>query len=452
MKGFFLGAMFITLLLFLGCVQTDAEVARAVVSNFPEVKQILDENPGSQVLAVYMSREAVQIASRELREKCGNDFAVKNYWYVTLTNKGRKAEAYVNENLTELDCLILPKGGLTVIEHECLIHSDCDDNKVSTRDECSGSPRTCSNTEITECGPLEGYCPPGCIYSTDRDCQAIDECLSDVDCGDSNRLTKDTCGGTPKVCSYSLKTCEELGEHLCEESETCLAKILPVSETGICCDESCVKTKSCEGVKCEEGYKCVNGECYQMTCAERELELCSSAEICDNEYFVDSLGIRCCTGECKEPCTGDANCGLDRVCSDGFCVFASCVDAGGKTCTSEEKCVGEIVKAADTDYCCTDCRAKTCEERSGKICQVSDFEFCPKPETQTFDTNYCCLDECDVNACLSTPCALNEKCDYTTCVPLSCKERGGVNCTTGTCDGDIAVTSDTISCCIGTCS
>ena len=187
-----------------------------------------------------------------------------------------------------------------------------------------------------------------------------------------------------------------------------------------------------------------------MSCADMELELCTGEEICDGDYFRDSFGIRCCTGECKEPCNNDAECGLDRVCDeDGYCIFASCEDAKGKVCEDTEVCVGENIKTEDSDECCSDCKLKSCEERLGEVCHISEFEFCPGETMAALDTPACCMDGCDINACLEVPCGVNEKCDYIACIPMDCGERGGVSCPSQLCDGNLAVTPDFPYCCIG---
>ncbi len=85
-----------------------------------------------------------------------------------------------------------------VMPDECTTSFECDDNNVSTLDICSGTPKTCSNTLITECTGGDDYCPLNCTYEDDEDC---DECVIDSDCDDNDDSTEDTCSGTPKECS-----------------------------------------------------------------------------------------------------------------------------------------------------------------------------------------------------------------------------------------------------------
>ncbi|MBW2972446.1 hypothetical protein KY359_05405 [Candidatus Woesearchaeota archaeon] len=56
---------------------------------------------------------------------------------------------------------------------ECQQNADCDDGEASTADVCSGRPKTCQNTPITECMTGDGYCPEACMYDQDNDCEPM---------------------------------------------------------------------------------------------------------------------------------------------------------------------------------------------------------------------------------------------------------------------------------------
>lgn len=55
---------------------------------------------------------------------------------------------------------------------ECSINTDCNDDNSATKDICAGTPKTCSNTNITECTGEDNYCPFGCTIESDLDCPA----------------------------------------------------------------------------------------------------------------------------------------------------------------------------------------------------------------------------------------------------------------------------------------
>ncbi|MFH1142312.1 MAG: hypothetical protein ABIH67_03270 [Candidatus Uhrbacteria bacterium] len=57
------------------------------------------------------------------------------------------------------------------LDYECCVNQDCGDQNRSTRDICKGEPRTCSHELITECIPGDYYCPSGCEYDPDTDCE-----------------------------------------------------------------------------------------------------------------------------------------------------------------------------------------------------------------------------------------------------------------------------------------
>jgi hypothetical protein len=51
----------------------------------------------------------------------------------------------------------------------CSSDSDCNDNNPCTQDVCSGQPKNCSFSPVTECVP-DGCCPENCAYTEDSDC------------------------------------------------------------------------------------------------------------------------------------------------------------------------------------------------------------------------------------------------------------------------------------------
>jgi len=53
---------------------------------------------------------------------------------------------------------------------ECQSETDCNDNDISTKDACTGKPKTCQHTIIGECVIGDGYCPQNCTYNVDTDC------------------------------------------------------------------------------------------------------------------------------------------------------------------------------------------------------------------------------------------------------------------------------------------
>jgi len=412
--------------------------------------------------SAFLKKDATMLMIDDIRNDCGKSMEVDNYWYVTVKVGTALSEFYLDEGATRVVCSVKEEY-VPPEEHECNKDSDCDDSEVSTKDECNGSPRTCINTYIENCLNNDDYCPSGCIFNEDNDCPLIDQCTSDIDCTDSNRFTADTCIGTPKNCNYELKTCEELNGITCEVFEVCEGTPFPTSENTTCCNETCVKTESCEGVECPDLHKCVRGECYKKTCSEMDLRLCTADEKCTDEYFKDDKGITCCLGECRRSCNNVGDCYLGEICNSGYCIIESCDDIGGRTCNaSTEKCIGEIERTLDNDECCLECQALTCEEREGQICDTEIGAECTKSTEETFDTTECCFAECTVSWCFDKPCAINQKCDEEKekCVLKTCDEMEGITCDEGqicectdpNCEIPSYITSDYEECCVGTCN
>lgn len=78
-----------------------------------------------------------------------------------------------------------------------------------------------------------------------------------------------------------LKTCEEQGENICTEAQTC-EQLVEASDSEACCAVECraVAVDPCEGVECLEGEECVEGECVAI-------DLCVGVECPEEQQCVD---------------------------------------------------------------------------------------------------------------------------------------------------------------------
>lgn len=116
----------------------------------------------------------------------------------------------------------------------CETDSDCDDENIMTKDVCR-TDKTCSVTIIKDCIDDDNYCPIGCRYDDDNDCDPLSDgkCMEDKDCDDDNSSTKDICliNFPEKIgmCENSvIEKCEhhdgECPSHCTTESDTdCVA-------------------------------------------------------------------------------------------------------------------------------------------------------------------------------------------------------------------------------------
>lgn len=174
--------------------------------------------------------------------------------------------------------------------------------------------RTSCVENRTVCAPTFTASPERCD-NLDNDCDGrVDEESGTMRICDDPRLTCDrgqcveTCleGGCPEgfYCSprgVCLETaCRDVN---CEEGQRC--------EGGRC-------IPACEGIRCPEGQTCLAGRCVDLC----ETVRCDPAcEVCEN-------------GECVPRCFRDAECGRDRRCVEGRCLFERC----GTGCPSGEIC------------------------------------------------------------------------------------------------------------------
>ncbi|MFA4856082.1 MAG: hypothetical protein WC634_05885, partial [archaeon] len=214
MKYGFLIIGLVLLLAFSGCVNQDVSKE---VSQLPEIRAVLNENPDAYVATLFMRKDVIGLVIDDIRITCPG-LEQASYWYVTLNVGPKIWEFYVDERVSKVVCAIYPKETLV---GECNNYSECDDFDAGTKNECSGSPTKCVYTQIEECISGDGFCPAGCDYANDSDCPAVDTCQADADCNDSNSLTTDTCIGTPKHCIHGLKSCAEIRGHECAPYEEC---------------------------------------------------------------------------------------------------------------------------------------------------------------------------------------------------------------------------------------
>ncbi len=144
---------------------------------------------------------------------------------------------------------------------QCSIDSDCDDNNDSTKDVCSGSPKKCSNTKITECVTGDNYCPPNCKYENDKDCPELDQCSIDSDCDDNNACTIDKCSGTPKKCF------NQRNSGGCDLNGNCVP-VGTKTKSNYCSLNNSFKDQKPKESSCNNNYECSSNICIDNNCIE----------------------------------------------------------------------------------------------------------------------------------------------------------------------------------------
>jgi len=159
--------------------------------------------------------------------------------------------------------------------HECT-PIICDDNVTSTLDYCSEG--TCFNNEITTCIGEDNFCPEGCNETTDLDCLIQLACTSDLECGDDDPETIDSCvspsEGAPKECVHNYPLCVDLDGY-CPTNCTTL--------TDSDCDPVC-------GNSVKEAPEECDGDC------PINVQSCNDNNTCTTNTLLGSASL--CTAEC----------------------------------------------------------------------------------------------------------------------------------------------------------
>jgi hypothetical protein len=140
-------------------------------------------------------------ASCDDSDACTKDFCSKQTDYICVHNPilpcCGNSLCDIGENWStcqqECDCNIQCAQCQTLEESTCV----CKENPCTDSDSC---------------------CPSGCTYTSDSDCPKPDMCSLDLDCDDSDSCTTDSCTGQPKDCSHSPVTECSSGDSCCPES------------------------------------------------------------------------------------------------------------------------------------------------------------------------------------------------------------------------------------------
>lgn len=152
----------------------------------------------------------------------------------------------------------------------------CDDNITSTLDYCSEG--TCFNNEITACINEDNFCPEGCNETTDLDCLIQTACTSDLECGDDDPETIDSCvspsEGAPKECTHTYPLCIDLDGY-------CPANCTVLTDSD--CDPIC-------GNNVREDPEECDGDC-PLT-----VQSCNDNNTCTTNTLLGSASL--CTAEC----------------------------------------------------------------------------------------------------------------------------------------------------------
>ena len=212
-------------------------------------------------------------------------------------------ECLFNENCLNNECSPLYCTSCEeAFNHECtpLV---CNDNETNTWDYCSEG--TCFNEIITSCINEDAFCPEGCNETTDLDCSIQIECTSELDCGDGDPETIDTCEspfeGAPKECIHTFPLCVDLDGY-CPSNCTTLTDSdcesicgNDVKEDPEECDGDCPVTFS----DCNDNNTCTTNTLLGSSalctaeCVYTEITMCNSNDGCCPSSCTYSLDNDC---------------------------------------------------------------------------------------------------------------------------------------------------------------
>lgn len=219
-------------------------------------------------------------------------------------------EECLNEKCSPLYCTPCEE----ISNHRC-IPLICDDNETNTLDYCSEG--TCFNEIITSCINEDNFCPEGCNETTDLDCSAKPECTSELDCGDGNPETIDTCeppfGGAPKECIHTYPLCVDLDGY-CPSNCTTL--------TDSDCEAICGNDIKEDPEECDGDCPITPSDCNDNnTCTTNTL--LGSASLCTAECVYTDIIIcasndGCCPSTCSYSLDNDCPPSSNSIATGSF--------------------------------------------------------------------------------------------------------------------------------------
>ena len=273
----------LSIIILSGCTeQTDVT---QIVRNLPETKEFLAEHPDARIVATKLDVETVEGMIEGLREECGQQMEITEYWHLTISEGNEKVEVYADSETNEAVCIV--RTGIQQAD-ECTTDADCNDSKPETEDTCIGTPKKCQNTLIQTC-KKEGESipvianPPECCAGLSlippKDPQIVGiEGYCTAKCGNGICNEEIESSYNCQEDCRVLATCSERGGDICNADETCPGNFLQTSDSSKCCSLTCVVEASCS----EQGGK-----------------VCSTSEYCIGHIINASDTTACCT-ECTE--------------------------------------------------------------------------------------------------------------------------------------------------------
>ncbi len=310
-------------LVFSGCLLPETEVV-AKVKQSPSVASFLAQHPNAQLTFTPLSRQQSQARADEFIAKCGPNFAANDYYYIMFSEGADSVEVLVGQKTNAIVCIHRS-------DDLCVSDEACDDQQACTIDSCMGAPKECKQEQITQCVAVDNCCPAQCDYKSDSDCEVPPppECTTDSDCDDWDRATKDKCViGTKNKCTHELITECSSGDAFCPSG--CNYATDTDCETAECtadanCNDNDLSTvDKCSGVPAicthEKITKCLGGDGYCPNACDSRTDWDCLAAPGD----IERITVKCGSNEAKiDSLLFDAGNGVLKANVSGFATNAN---------------------------------------------------------------------------------------------------------------------------------
>jgi hypothetical protein len=217
---------------------------------------------------------------------------------------------------------------------------------------CSSNPSTNVNMQGISCSTTADCAARGGTCASDGVCHADNECTSNADCGAGTTCQPDPDFGG--LCTAANQPLEPTPAWSCTTGKDCPAHM------GCSSDGKCHLDGECHLMV--QGQVLV-GDCTGgLTCAAPRPDglagFCTDDRGGGPDPYCRSTG----TGQCREVCTGDADCGVGGKCNGGFCYG----NHGTAECTMTTDCSPNHVCGLPPNW----------EDDGYKLCLVDPHPTC----------------------------------------------------------------------------
>jgi len=231
---------------------------------------------------------------------------------------------------------------------------------------CNTNPGNCPDGRLQfDCrytvpvGPVcDFYSTVGC-HNCEETC-AANNCPGDTECDTSTDCQCSDCK-TDADCSSGEMCCDRQCAISCD-GDTTTSKPTPTTTPKPTTTNTPCPTECCSDDDCEDGT-CENGECVPNTTTKNPnttdggdtttaMTTACQFECCSNDDCEE--GFICENGECKKPCSNDADCdGANEICNPTYdnCQYCSADNICENGCAGDSNCWADMPSCSAAHSC-----------------------------------------------------------------------------------------------------